>query len=147
MRFGLTSLGSALRRLVVPLGLIALAILTAASAVLAANAFAFDIATWHTGTRFVRTGLAPARVDAGLPWVGWHSPDGAVDDLQGYYLEGEFYTEAPCVVVLPQPVPSPGWTPAGTFNYKTYLVLGTSTLYAYYTHASGCRTGSPPAGT
>lgn len=118
---------------------VALAIVAVTSAALAANAFAFDAATWHAATRLVDTGVQSDRVDAGLDWVGWHSPAGAGRRLPGYGIEGSFYTRPPCVVLFPANQPARGWTRAGTFRYRTYLIAGTSSLYAFDTHAEGCR--------
>ena len=118
------------------------------SALLAANAFAFDAARWRTAQRIAKAGVPPSRIAAGLDWTGWHSPHGMI------YVDGQagqpggwelaFYRSPACLVLSPSPLRPAAtaeeaqWMPAGSYAYRTFLIAGRSRLYLYQTHAQGC---------
>lgn len=117
------------------------------SVALAANAFSFDSARWRNATKFVASGIPAERVNAGLEWLGWHSAQGFQAGLPAnpddFGWQPEMSAEPSCVIVVSSPLQPANaaqtkWTAIGIYSYRTYLVFGTSRLYAYATHASGC---------
>jgi hypothetical protein len=96
---------------------------TVISALIIANGFSFDIASWHAGQAIVkRTGLPADKVNAGLDWIG---------------SQGLYGLPATCVVLSNSPVSTP-YTSVRSYSYRTFLLSGDSELYEYNTHAPGC---------
>lgn len=126
---------------------VALIVTAVTSGLLAANAFAFDAARWHAAERLVSAGVPAGRIAAGLEWTGWHARDGMTyGDGQAARPGGwalAFGRLPACVVLSPSQLglgsrDEAGWTPAGSDDYRTFLVSGSSRLYLYRTRAAGC---------
>ncbi|MGH3599405.1 MAG: glycosyltransferase family 39 protein [Pseudonocardiaceae bacterium] len=127
---------------------VALGFIGVISASLAANGFAFDAARWQAAQRLASAGVPPRRIAAGLEWTGWHSPHGMIyrdsraGQPGGWQLA--FYRASACVALSPSPLAPAAttgqatWTPAGSYAYRTFLIVGRSRLYLYRTHAPGC---------
>lgn len=100
------------------------------------SAMAFDGARWDTASALVRSGWSPAQVDAGLEWVGYHTPGQAMPtdrhpDAYGPFMD-MFPNSQQCVVVAGAPLPAAeGTTLVGTQEYRSFVVLGRSTLWIY----------------
>lgn len=128
---------------------VAFACIAVISASLAANGYSFDTARWHAAQRLAHAGVPPSRIDAGMEWVGWHSSHGMIYSRDQAGRPGgwelAFSRAAACLVLSSSPLragarsENASWTLAGSFAYRTFLVAGRSRLYAYRTHAQGCR--------
>jgi hypothetical protein len=140
-------------RLAGVVGGLALAVVLASSAALAASGWSFDRVRWSWAEQQVAAGQRPDRVDAGLEWLGWWSPNGVIDRTHstGWGWEGMFSTTPSCVVLTPvgpdriDQLPT-GWTFDAVVPYRTWLVAGHSELYSYRTGAPDCGGGSGGSG-
>jgi hypothetical protein len=117
------------------------------SLALTSNAFSFDAARWNFGERFVKQGIATERVDAGLEWMGWHSANGiqvmAAPQPWNFGWQAPFTNEPSCIVINSSPLQPANptqakWKLAGVYTYRSYLLVGTSHLYAYSSSQPGC---------
>ena len=110
------------------------------------NSVAFDTARWNAAQTFVATGIPATKVDASLEWDGWYSKNGVVDPHDPHRPYGLFTggrNNQPCITFpggANSTPPPPGLRPDGFFQFRTFLVVGSSTLIAYATEASGCPT-------
>ncbi|HEY3870121.1 MAG TPA: glycosyltransferase family 39 protein [Actinocrinis sp.] len=107
---------------------------------LAANAFSYDSARWRAAQQVAATGVPADSIDAGLEWLGYHAPDGVTNRhpaAGGLGWEPYFSAQPSCTAVTGG-LHEPGWTLERTVEYRTFLVAGTSRLYVYSTHATGC---------
>ena len=100
------------------------------------SAMSFDVARWEAASDLVRAGWAANRVDAGLEWVGYHTPGQAMPtdrhpDAYGPFMD-MFPNSEQCVVVAAAPLePAAGTTLVGTHEYASFTLTGTSTLWIY----------------
>jgi 4-amino-4-deoxy-L-arabinose transferase-like glycosyltransferase len=129
-----------------------LAYLVVIGALLAANSFSFDIARWHAAQKLVRSTDVPAsQIDAGLEWLGMHRRQPVIysptADKLNLGQEGLWQKRPTCINLATSPPPAgTNWVQISMFRYRTFLVSGSSYLYAYYTdqpgkphrHATGC---------
>jgi len=118
----------------------ALAGMFAISVLLTLNGLAFDSARWSQATRLVRAGLAPRTIDAGLEWVGFHSPSPAFDTKPSagrtklpWYASTVYPTAPECFVFAASPQSGLGRL-IGTFGYRTFLLAGSSRMFLYDTN-------------
>ncbi len=122
----------------------ALGALAVISLLITANGLAFDSARWSHAQAMVSSGTNPRSIDAGLEWVGFHSPVAAVDAAAGpgrrslpWYAQ-QLYPQAPeCFVFSSSPAPGLGRL-IRIIDYRTFLVWGRSQLFVYDTQR--CRT-------
>lgn len=100
------------------------------------SAMSFDVARWEAASDLVRAGWAANRVDAGLEWVGYHTPGQAMPtdrhpDAYGPFMD-MFPNSEQCVVIAAAPLgPAAGTTLVGTHEYASFTLMGTSTLWIY----------------
>lgn len=113
-------------------GLVSIAIL--------AGGFSFDAQRWQVATALTGRGVAADQIDAGLEWLGYHSPSGVVNRYPAASLgfEGYFYARDTCYVVTAVRQNRSGWTLQSTTDYRTFYVAGTSKLYVYATNVPQC---------
>lgn len=116
------------------------------SMLLAANAYAFDIARWHAAEQIARKGIPAFRIDAGLEWLGWHSPHGVINRYPARRDDGfepMFSHSLSCIVLSSAPLGRIGarrkWSAEREYRYQTFLLAGSAVLYVYATHARGCQ--------
>ncbi|MDT4971403.1 MAG: hypothetical protein QOG22_1546 [Pseudonocardiales bacterium] len=108
------------------------AILAGVSLALAASALALDAAEWRAGQALVRAGVAPADIDAGFAWVGYHATTPAdqrrltTNPSDPFYL-ALFVHSRDCIAASVSPLPS--GRVVRTIRYRTFGVVGTSRLY------------------
>lgn len=122
-------------------GAVALLAVFGLSSAIAANAWAFDRTRWDVGTAQERRGVPATRIDAGMEWLGWHSPRGVIDrDHAGGSFAGLFSRSPSCVVVSTEAKPNPpaAWRLVGDVPYRRFLVAGEARLFVYETGAAGC---------
>jgi hypothetical protein len=107
---------------------------------LLANGFSFDAQRWRTATQLTREGIPATQIDAGLEWIGYHSPSGVVDRYPSRSLGFEelFYTNDRCYAITAGRRHDSGWELKSIVTYPTFLVAGKSKLYVYATHAGQC---------
>ncbi len=132
-----------------PLQYAALAWLGASAILITTNSFAYDAARWRAGEAAVALGYAPATVDAGYDWVGFHAGMHAnvVRPALGVaWYDDMFMTSPPCAYVSNDRLPVPGFVLLRTDSaaYRLYLYVGPGQpLYLYGSTAAGCP--APPA--
>jgi len=123
---------------------VALLVCAGLSFAVTANGFAFDAARWRTGNQFVAAGVPARHIDAGLEWVGYHSVDGvgARYDISGMVRDPSemFPSSTSCYVASPGRAERTGWVLQEVVTYQTFLVIGRSKLYVYFTGLPGCGT-------
>jgi hypothetical protein len=107
---------------------------------LAANAYSYDAARWRAAQQLVATGVPAHGIDAGLEWLGFHSPHGVTDrQPSGGPMGWEtFFSKQPSCYAVTGGLHEPDWTLQRTVKYRTFLIARTSTLYVFATNASGC---------
>jgi hypothetical protein len=118
------------------------------SIALAMNTWSYDRARWDDATALLKQGIPATRIDAGMEWLGWHSPDGTPHHSQSFgaligWAPGQFAARKPCVEFYTSALPastlrSAHWRLASVYTYPTYLLAGTARLYDYDTGALGC---------
>ena len=107
----------------------------ALSLALTANGLAFDAARWAEGIRLQREGASAADINAGLEWVGYHSPAG-VDPSSASHRSAVggwmhlFPHARECYVVTASPRPDLG-PPISQRPYRAYAVFGEAWLWTY----------------
>lgn len=108
---------------------------------------AWDTARWQIAEKVTReSGLPPEKVDAGLEWIGWHSADGVTDRNPAPPVWGwEDYlgTTPACRILTVSPDRDHPFALLGVYDFKTYMVFGSSHLYYYDTRQPGCPTAIP----
>jgi hypothetical protein len=107
------------------------------------SSFAWDMARWQIATKLVaETHLPPTKIDAGLEWTGWHSPDGVTDRSPASPVWGweDYLGTAPaCRLLTIYPDRDhAAFRLLGVYAFKTYMVGGKSHLYYYDTRQPGC---------
>jgi hypothetical protein len=120
----------------VAVGVLAFALMT--------SALIGDAQRWKLDTRLTAEGTPAMRVDGGLEWVGWHASQCVTNRYPPPEdkPEGFFTSVQPCYVVTAVAETgklAPGWQLSQTVEYRQFLVAGTTRLWVYATHASGCR--------
>jgi len=101
-----------------------------------ANGFSFDTQRWRTATQVAQSAVPAARIDAGLEWLGYHSPGGMTNRYpsSGLGFEGFFSPVPSCRVISVAKESRHGWKLERVVTYSTFLVVGTSRLYVYDTN-------------
>ncbi len=133
-----------------PLQSTALAWLGASAILITTNSFAYDAARWRAGEAAVALGYAPATVDAGYDWVGFHSGMHANvtrPALGVAWYDDMFMTSPPCAFVSNSPLDYAGFVliRSDSGAYQQYLLAGPSQpLYLYGSTASGCPAPAAP---
>jgi hypothetical protein len=99
------------------------------------NALARDTARWDAAEALSRSGVPAMSIDAGLEWLGWHSADGVngpstapVDPTASWY-SNLFLDARRCIVVATSPQPTGELV--GEYGYRTFAVVGHSSMYIY----------------
>jgi hypothetical protein len=107
----------------------------ALSLALTANGLAFDGARWAEGLRLQHAGTSVADINAGLEWVGYHSP-AAVDrslvsdrSPVGWWMQ-LFPQARECYVVTASARPDLG-SAVSQSPYRAYAVFGEAWLWTY----------------
>ena len=125
-------------------GSAALLWLAASALAISANSFVYDAARWRAGEAAVAAGYAPATVDAGYEWVGYHTGGLGTGRSPAYGLtwyDDEFMPQPPCAVVANGPLGADRYRPIGIGPslYRQYLLVGPSEpLYLYGSTDAGC---------
>ena len=107
----------------------------ALSLALTANGLAFDAARWAEGLRLQRAGVSATDIDAGLEWVGYHSPAAADPSSTshrsavGHWMH-LFPQARECYVVTASARPDLG-PPISQRPYRAYAVFGAAWLWTY----------------
>ena len=97
---------------------------------------AFDGIRWRTAQEAVRAGVPAGRVDAGFEWSGYHAATVVADanasgDRQRPYWLAMVRAPAACVELTVSKQTDPGLSLIGVRRWRTWLVMGESTLYEY----------------
>ncbi len=109
---------------------------------------------WHGGDRLVELGYAPANVDAGFDWVGYHyrgvaRPDIIVDELTVYppaTYDAYFPDFVRCAIVSGESTAPPGYVLLDRVQHHRLFGLRTTTAYLYGSSADGLASCPPLAG-
>jgi hypothetical protein len=121
------------------LSLLGVAGLAATSTAITANALAFDAAKWHEASSLLARGVPASDIDGGLEWVGYHAKEPASltsthTNAPSWYM-GMFESARECYVVSGSPLK--GLRLDSTAEYRTYALVGSSTIWVY--QVSPCR--------
>jgi 4-amino-4-deoxy-L-arabinose transferase-like glycosyltransferase len=121
----------------------AVVLVGAAALVTTVNSDVYGAALWRAGRTAVAAGVPPAKVDAGLEWVGAHTTAPlapAPADLPPYepwYPAMEPGFEE-CAVVSARPLDYRGLLPIGVESYDTLGVAAPAKLWIYRVDRAGC---------
>jgi hypothetical protein len=124
------------------------------STLLTLNSFAFDRARWDEGERLVNQGIAAEKIDAGLEWIGWHTPAGAQyrfkelpESANNYWSSNKMFGNKPCYVLsrsndlanssVDKNLTST-WKIVEKVSFKKYVFFGSNSIYVYKTQETDC---------
>ncbi len=124
---------------------------TSLSLGLMAHSYSFDRARWEIATHISENGLEPMQVDAGLEWLGWHSPNGVVGNVRKGSDPGKYwgfnvlFENNPCFVLTQNKISegdetglTSNWYLVDQIVYKKFLAFGESRLNLYETFHESC---------
>ena len=104
------------------------------------SAMTRDSQRWAAAESLHASGVPTMRINAGLEWLGLHAPNAVINrnpDTADRPL-GYFTTTPACYTFTVSPTDQRGWTLYRVVEYEQFLVTGSTKLYIYATHASGC---------
>jgi hypothetical protein len=109
---------------------------------------------WAGGDRLVALGYAPANVDAGFDWVGYHYPGVArpdrippeLDEYPPATYDSYFPDFVRCAIVSGEPTPPPGYVLIDRVEQHRLFGLRNTTAYLYGNSGEGSASCPPLAG-
>lgn len=112
---------------------------TSMSAALALNAFSYDITRWRIGESLTAQGVPATSIDAGIEWMGTHSPNGVIHrSAPGVSLPQAFFVDRPTCYLLSGAATLPGYRRIEVVPYRTFLLFGHSALYVQRHESDAC---------
>ena len=128
---------------------VAVAALAVLSLAFVTGGHSFDAARWKAAEQATDSGIAAQNIDGGFEWVGYHhggitnepTPARGIPYGPGYLYM--FPRAGNCIVVSSSPSQDGRLEAIGSRDYRTYLGLGTETLWIYR-FAEACQVAGVP---